>query len=136
MPVKRRRFKFKDKDTAGKKYKVYPIDARLKKYHSGRRWNPDWYWEPKCGYDVMVYSDLDTRYKVEDLGPKLKGHWVGSGCMVTGKNTKPCDVQFKRADKKGFTPEQALKFMKDIKKAGKLKVGVVRSFCPIPKSKR
>ncbi len=137
MPVKRRRFKFKSKDTAGKKYKVYPIDGRLKKYHSGRRWNPDWYWEPKCGYDVMVYSDYPTRDKVEKLGKKLKGSFVGAGCGVGGKfKGPPCDVQFQKNYRKGFTPEQALKFAAAIKKAGKVKVEVHRSFCPLPKKER
>ena len=136
MAIKRRRFKFKSKPS-GRKYPVHPIDARLKKYHSGRRWNPEWYWEPKCGYDVMVYSDFPTRANVEKLGQKLKGVFVGAGCGVGGKfKGPPCDVQFQKSDKRGFTPEQALKFMNGIKKAGKVKVEVSRSFCPLPKKDR
>lgn len=135
MAIKRRQFKFKQK-IDGRKYPVHPIDPLLKKYAPHRKWNPDWYWAPKCGYDVVAFSDLPTRDKVEKLGHKLKGFFVGAGCAVGGKfKGPPCDVQFQKGYRKGFTPEQALKFADAIKRAGKVKIEVRRSFCPPPKGK-
>ena len=132
MPVKRRRFKYKPREQAVVTKAVkYAVDPRLKKYMPRHRMKvfADQYWEPKCGYEVMTYSDLDTRYKVEELGPKLKGYWIGSGCMMNSKNKNPCDTQFASKKGKGFTPDQALKFIKGIQKAGKMKIEVGRAFC-------